>query len=294
MRRYELACKRFLLTRSFCVCTIGSPVSIAFFEIAVKVCRQDGRSWHGKSPYFLGGPFVISGVLDAGRREHVTTDGGAVGVYRNYIISSPMGETPSPQAYLVEQQPGAVLRTHFHFNSQFQIFVSGTGTIGRHEAKPYMVQFAARQTGYGPIKAGEHGLQYLTLRPTTIKQRAQYLPESREQLDMAVPKRQAVSEPMEVLPVAEDHTVRTMIEPTPDGLGAWFVHVPSNSQAPAPVAAKGSGRFYVIVDGELRVEQTPLRPLSVLWTGPGEPEPELQSGQSGLDIIIVQFPENAW
>lgn len=236
---------------------------------------------------------MILGTLNGSRRERVTTDSGSVAVHRNYIITSPLGGQPSPQAYLVEQAPNATLRSHFHFNSQFQIFMHGGGTIGRHRAQPYVVQYAARQTGYGPIVAGEEGLAYLTLRPTTISQRAQYLPESKEMLDRSLPKRQVVSEPIEAAGMRET-LVRPMIEPAEDGLAAWFLHVPSGTRSVAPELPEGSGRFYVVVAGELATAQGPAKALSVLWTEAHEAPLELEASGSPVDVIVAQFPRGAW
>ena len=237
---------------------------------------------------------IVSGSLDRSRKERVSTDSGTLHVYRNHIVTSPAGGSPSPQAYLVEQEPNAVLRTHFHYNSQFQIFVSGTGTLGRKEVRPYVVQYADRQTGYGPITAGINGLEYLSLRPTTISQRAQYLPESRDLLDLKVPKRQVASPPMDVLADAGTYQERTMIEPTADGLAAWMVHVPRNSRKTAPVLPNGSGRFYVVVSGEMLTTHGASKALSVVWVSKEEPPLELRTLEQDLDVIIVQFPKDAW
>lgn len=237
---------------------------------------------------------MIFGTLDRTRREKVTTDNGAVTVHRNYIITSPEGGSPSPQAYLVEQEPGEVLRTHFHLNSQFQIFVSGNGTIGRHAARPYVVQFAQRQTGYGPITPGGDGLEYLTLRPTTIRERAKFLPEGKDLLDRDVPKRQAISEPFDIPEPGGRSGVQALFESTDDGLGAWFMHVPQGEQVAAPSLANGAGRFYVIVSGTMVTPQGPLASLSVVWTGPDEVPLNCEASSDDLNVIVVQFPNNAW
>src|SRR5678816_3651970 len=70
----------------------------------------------------------------------------------------------SPTVFLVEQAPNVSLRTHFHRQNQFQIFVRGSGTIGRHPLGPLMVHYAGAYSGYGPLVAGPEGLAYFTLR----------------------------------------------------------------------------------------------------------------------------------
>ena len=237
---------------------------------------------------------MLTGTLDRNRRERVQTDSGRLTVHRNHILTSPLGALPSPQAYLVEQGPREVLRSHFHFNSQFQVFVTGAGTIGRHEARPYLVQYASRQTGYGPITAGPTGLEYLTLRPTTIKDRAQYLPESRDLAERDVPKRQVVSALVDVCRGDTASTLSAIIEPTTDGLGAWYVHLPAKGSCRAPELQNGSGRFYVVVGGSLALPHGALEALSVVWTDKDEPPLELRADAEPLDVLVLQLPDNAW
>ena len=88
---------------------------------------------------------------------------------------------PIPNAYLVCQEPGAVLHPHFHQADQFQVFVAGTGRIGTHEVAAITVHFAAAHSPYGPVVAGPEGLQYLTLR-RQFDPGAQWMPDEAERL----------------------------------------------------------------------------------------------------------------
>src|SRR4051794_13737782 len=69
-----------------------------------------------------------------------------------------------PMAFLVEQDPGSIATAHYHQADQFQVVVGGDGIMGTHEARPVTVHFAAKHTAYGPIRAGEAGVHYFTLR----------------------------------------------------------------------------------------------------------------------------------
>ena len=51
-----------------------------------------------------------------------------------------------------------------HHINQFQVFVDGSGKVGRHAALPITVQYANGYTPYGPIEAGVTGVRYFTLR----------------------------------------------------------------------------------------------------------------------------------
>ena len=61
-----------------------------------------------------------------------------------------------PQAFLIEMHAGETILPHFHEVDQFQVFVSGMGSLGRGKeaARPLSVHYADHHTGYGPIDAG--------------------------------------------------------------------------------------------------------------------------------------------
>jgi len=80
------------------------------------------------------------------------------------VEGNEVGDTGLPQGFLVEQPPGAITLPHFHETNQFQVFVDGIGSMGKHRAEPLTVQYANGHTPYGPIKATETGVKYFTLR----------------------------------------------------------------------------------------------------------------------------------
>ena len=110
-------------------------------------------------------------------------DGGKLAWRTNFMVPTDE-EAGQPQAFLAECGPHRVLRTHYHENDQFQIFVSGNGTAGKHPIAPFQVHFARAHTPYGPIVAKEDGVAFLTLR-TRKDGGAQYLPEKREKLRLS-------------------------------------------------------------------------------------------------------------
>jgi len=72
------------------------------------------------------------------------------------------------------------------------------------------------------------------------------------------------------------------------------VHVAAGSHRSAPIRANGSGRFHVIVAGRLVAPEGTREALSVIWTDQDEPPLELSAAEEDLDVIVVQFPIDAW
>jgi hypothetical protein len=87
--------------------------------------------------------------------------------WNTYFMQPPKG-TRLPQAFLVEGTPHRVLRTHYHDVDQFQVIVSGDGTLGKHAVRFGSVHFARAHTPYGPITGGDHGIAWLTIRARDV------------------------------------------------------------------------------------------------------------------------------
>lgn len=241
---------------------------------------------------------MVSGTLQA-----AVPSPGPVNLERGYflrktLISSAQMQTPSPHAYLVEQSPGSVSAPHFHHNSEFQVIVAGGGTLGRHEVRPFTVHYAGQQTGYGPINAGSEGISYLTMRPimeTTIW----HLPQYRADMNPRIPKLQLSSASLPPADAASlaalrEAVIEPVIAPKPGGLAAWRVRVPSGAVIEPPDHVNGAGRFHVVIGGSLLHSGEALPYLGTVWTSADEPEFALAAGDAGLDLLVMQFPANAW
>jgi hypothetical protein len=227
-------------------------------------------------------------------RERVLTDN--IPVYKTTLLASEAAEFPAPTAHLIEQGPGDVVRPHFHMNSQFQVFVHGTGTLGRHRVGPFVVQYVAPHTGYGPIVAEDDGLWYLTLRPSYPVhqpgyQPVLYLPESRPVLDPALKKFQVHSS--QVAGARGDAgTALPMIEPAASGLAAWWLPIGAGQSARAPEHPNGLARYCMVAEGALTSGGKELGFLSLIWSTCDEPV-EMTAGAEGAAVLVMQFPNDA-
>jgi hypothetical protein len=166
---------------------------------------------------------ILTGTLEASRanRNHRRLPNGA-GFWRSELITVDDGA----QVFLVEQEPHTVALPHFHFQDEFQVFVGGDGTLGRHPVRPITVHYANRHTGYGPITAGNDGVAYMTLR-ARLDLGAHFLPESRR-LMADVPRRNLHGAPLEP---ADADALRKLEAPSLEAL------LPAQP-APAPAAGR--------------------------------------------------------
>lgn len=235
---------------------------------------------------------ILTGTPDRTHDVHYDLGDGAW-VDKHTLIASPEGDPPAPNGFLIRQSPHYVIRPHYHFNSQFQVVVGGSGRLGNHEVRPLAVHYASRQTGYGPIVAGPEGLAYFTLR-AAMEAGAYFLPESNAQRDPAVRKMQVttpVAEPAEDAQRAarREVAVETLIEPRADGLAAWLLRVPPGAAVAPPAHDHGGGRYCLVGAGTLHVAGQTLPRNGLVWVPDGETL-VARSGADGLDLVVMQFP----
>jgi len=207
---------------------------------------------------------------------------GKVFTYRriDYLASLPgAGE---PQAFLVEMpEPGSVIPPHFHREDEFQVVVAGNGSLGKHALDGVAVHFADAYTPYGPIRIGSDGLTFFTLR-ARADQGAEYMPESRAQMARKARRSVAADVPARGESAA--------LWPThDDGLGAWIVRARPREGVASPPG--DGGRYYLIVEGSATHDATTLPRWSCIWKAGEAAHPALIAGPAGVDIVVVQFPQ---
>ena len=230
-------------------------------------------------------PIVSNGV-----HAHLTTFIGA----NRYMASEappPGPEAVYPMAFLVEQPAGSVVASHFHEANQFQLVVAGSGTLGSHAVQPVAVHYSNAFNAYGPITAGEAGLQYLTLR-NGYDRGARYLPAAREELRGVRRRfRQAMADAAPPgAPPAQAET-ETLLAGTPDGLGAWRHRLPPGEALRGPDPAGGDGQFWVVTSGALHAADGATLPaLSCAFVAPEEPPFAVTAGEGGLEVVVMQYP----
>lgn len=232
---------------------------------------------------------IRTGTLEqarAARHYHILPNG--TGYWCNGLITSPVGDAIAPQAFLVEQDPGTVIESHFHEEDEFQIVVAGSGSLGRHPVEPIRVHYAGAHTGYGPITSGREGLSYFTLR-TRMDPGARFLPGARDKMRKG-PRRHLLGQPVRSVESTASLGKTALIElwePQADGIGAWLLRIPPGQAAAAPVHG-GGARYLLVTGGVLLLQGEPLPRFAAAFVA-GEPA-ELHAGAEGLEVLVLQFP----
>lgn len=224
----------------------------------------------------------------------VSSDSLAVAGEIEYREPGP-GEVRAAQAFLVEQEAGAVVPPHFHFVDQFQVVVAGDGKLGAHAVAPLSVHFAGASTGYGPITPGETGLSYFTFRASADETGAQYLPGARPRM-RPLPKRNVIAP--QILPGAPPELAarkEAMLEESlrkEDGLAVFYMRIPPDESMTTPSAADGNGLSMLVSAGSLRLGGKNYEPWSCLFVTPQEGTATLTASAIGAEVLVLRYPRS--
>ena len=181
-----------------------------------------------------------------------------------------------PMAFLVEQDPEAVVGAHYHQADQFQVVVGGNGRLGTHDVAVGAVHFAGAWSAYGPLAAAGDGLQYFTLR-NGWDPGARYMasPENRATLrSMPRRHREMVGE----------------IEDSSDGLFSHRYGLSPGDVVTGPAPSSGAGQFWLVLSGSIRRNDVSLGPRSCVFVYPSDPPFTAVAGAGGLQVLALQYP----
>ena len=214
-------------------------------------------------------------------------------VWRTDFIVAPKERPDLPQAFLIESTPGRLLPTHFHEVDQFQVVVKGVGTLAKHKLAARGVHFARGFTPYGPIRNGEEGIGFMTLRARRDPRDAQFLTDRRWRLDEVPERKPWQFTQMPQFPEIEYGVTIHRIEGLKDerGLEGWSVVMGPQAEAGLPAPAGSDGQFIVVLKGNLVYEQRERKGLTVIHLAPEEPALRLRAGSEGLEAIVLNFPQ---
>ena len=180
---------------------------------------------------------------------------------------------------------------HFHETNQFQVFVGGSGRLGKRRADPVTVQFAGGHTPYGPIAAEDRGIQYFTLRQRWDPG-AKYMPAMRSRL-VRGRQRQRLAPwfgrpATAALGDLREPAIETLIEREADGLAAELVRLGPGMRCVRPCG--GGGQYQVVIAGTLVHGAQTLSRLSCRFATADERECAFEAGPGGAAVLALQFP----
>ncbi len=203
-----------------------------------------------------------------------------------------------PQAFLIEMHADESILPHFHEVDQFQVFVAGSGGMGRQAAGTLAVHYADHHTGYGPINAGPQGYSYFTLRARSDPG-AHYLhrPGYREALKPSR-KRHGVAagitlstEPVLMdLKQAKEELLLQDLDGS-DGLGASIIRMGPGMTRTGPDPRPTGGQYYLVLNGSLEFDAGKYPAWSTVFVAWDDVPLSFRAGTKGLEALLLSFPK---
>jgi len=213
--------------------------------------------------------------------------------WRGDFINTPSDQPFSPQSYLVEQLPTIVNPTHFHIQNQFQVFTAGSGNIGKHEIKPYVVHYAGAFTGYGPLVSGPEGLHYITLR-SQKDPGAKFIPEKTNEL-IKGPKHHHTTECLDLLSLEDlGHLSRPQIldihSDKSTGLGISQLRIPPHSQFTLEFLDLSTSAYLLLITGSIAHANYYLTPHENIFITKEDEPYTVNTQDLPCELLFLQFP----
>ena len=235
---------------------------------------------------------MLSAILSeavAGNAVQVSPEGASA----TDMIGRRKDTSDHPLAFLVKGPPAYVIPPHFHEIDQYQIFVGGSATLGKHAVQPGSVHYADAYTPYGPITATEDGFDYLTLRPKSIIGYHE-MPEGGPLLKPVNEARGRRGRMMvaDIHPAGPRDTAREALFADDDGVAAYRLAAGPDAVLPQPDIDHG-GAYYVVLDGSIAAAGQAYPPRSCIWIDPGEAAPEMTAGAEGATVAFMSFARSA-
>jgi rubredoxin len=211
-------------------------------------------------------------------------------VFRTDFMRPPNGDQlGEPVAFIAESTPNRVQETHYHIVEQYQVIISGGGTIGRHPLKRLQVHYSRPFTPYA-IVADSQGCSFLTLRPD-FDTGAQQFPDAKKKLKL-VPNRKPWQ--MTEMPKFEDkgdvyvHAFSKIKDE--NGLASYSIKLKPGARTKAADPKTGGGQFIAITRGSLIYQGKDHKAITIIWVGRDEEPFELVAGAEGLEALVMGFP----
>jgi hypothetical protein len=221
--------------------------------------------------------------------------------YRSTFTSREPGV---PQLLLVEQpEPGSSLLPHYHGSDQFQIFMDGNGRLGAHAVNPVYIHYTNRYTGYGPIVAGDAGVNYYVFRPSADPLGpGQYLfkTELKERLKRQTTRKRSFV--VDALPVRSVDELRVLSAPSVEQLFATADTDPDAGTLAQNICLApgmrhvchdpdtGGGQLVMVLQGSAIDGEAELMPRAAIAITRGESAITLVAGDQGLQALLMQYP----
>lgn len=194
------------------------------------------------------------------------------------------------QVFMSEMpDPGSVIDPHFHDVDEFQVIVRGSGQFGGNPVQGVIYHYADAYAPYGPIVAGDDGLDFITVRASCTTGYFP-MPGSRSKIP-GKPGRNLHGrfDTGLALPEAGKCARESLLQDPTDGMKIIGLRLGPGASADGE-PCDGGQQYYLVCEGTLVGDGSTLGPKGLIQVLPGEAPPRLQAGGQGAQVLCMQLP----
>jgi hypothetical protein len=202
---------------------------------------------------------------------------------------------PGPEAFLARSAEGHETDSHFHRIDQFQIMFGAPGAYYQRSPLPCaLLHYTDAYSVYGPFGAGPDApMSFFTLRGTPSDIHAS-MPKDREHLLYRGDRHHQINlEPLlsDPAPLDGATSLDILVPEEPDGLAAYLMRIgPGAAQVAPPKGELRTGRYTIVLEGELVCEGRSFGPKSVGWSTGETSEILFGAGPMGAAVALLHMP----
>ena len=194
------------------------------------------------------------------------------------------------QVFMSEMpDPGSVIDPHFHDVDEFQVIVCGDGKFAGAAVEGIVYHYADAYAPYGPIVAGEKGIDFITLRASCTTGYFP-MPESRAKIPGKPGRNQHgrfdIGKP---LPSAGASERETLLADAKDGMKIVGLRLGANAAVAGEPVDAGQ-QYYLVCAGSLLADGKVVPAKGMIQVLPGETAITLQAGAQGAHVLCLQLP----
>jgi hypothetical protein len=203
--------------------------------------------------------------------------------------------TPGPVAFLAHIDEDIEVDSHFHNVDQFQLLFGGSDSYYQSRQMPKtLLQYSDAYTVYGPFGArSQEPMDYFTLRgaPSNVHGT---MPGARDKLLYRGRRRQFLTLDPFLRggddPRSGEVMTDTLFSDDTDGLASYLVRFGPQAEFSPPEGELRTGRYTVVLKGEMRYDGRAFGPRSVGWSTGDAPQVTVQGGTKGAVVLFLYMP----
>lgn len=206
-------------------------------------------------------------------------------------LSPEAGQESGPTTYEAESPANYRQEAHFHLNDEFQFVTHGSGMLESESISVGTIIYAKRFTAYGPLQAGDSGLNIMTIR-MVVENTSQFITDYADQIKDQVQIKKII-QPIDrgdCSTLTEVEVFKDLIDGAPGAL-TGIIRIPPDFDLDNIQEMFPGDKFIFVKTGSIYTAGVELTQWDHVFLSAGETIFQIKTGSAGAELIIMQFTQ---